>query len=130
MRIAIPTNDGTTISEHFGRSAAFAVFEIENGQVKARELRTNAGQHLHEEGGCGHRAEGHGPHSHAGILSALAGCETVICGGMGPRAAEALKSAGVTPVITAVPGSIEGAIAAYVKGELAAGPDEYCRCRH
>ena len=27
MKVAVPTNDGTTKSEHFGRSAAFLVFE-------------------------------------------------------------------------------------------------------
>ena len=42
MRIAIPTNDGASISEHFGRSAAFLIFEIENGQIKRRDSRPTA----------------------------------------------------------------------------------------
>ncbi len=130
MRIAVPTNDGATISEHFGRSAAFLVFEVENGQIKNREWRRNTGRHVHEEGTCGHTSEGHGTHSHAGILSALSGCATVICGGMGMRAAEALKSAGVTPVVTAVPASVEDAVTAYLNGELAKSTGEYCRCQH
>jgi predicted Fe-Mo cluster-binding NifX family protein len=130
MRIAVPTNDGKTISEHFGRSAAFLVFEIENGQIKNREMRTNAGQHADDGRTCGHSAAGSEPHRHAGILSTLTGCETVICTGMGWRAAEALKSAGISPVVASAPEPVEDAMAAYLKGELAAGPEEYCRCQH
>ena len=29
MKIAVPTNDGVTMSHHFGRSAAFLVFDVE-----------------------------------------------------------------------------------------------------
>ena len=50
MRIAVPTNDGASISEHFGRSASFLIFEIENGQIKSRELRTNGAKHSHAQG--------------------------------------------------------------------------------
>lgn len=40
MRIAVPTNDGITVSPHFGRSAGFLVFEIEERRIKSREMRT------------------------------------------------------------------------------------------
>ena len=52
MRIVVPTNDGTSISEHFGRSAAFLIFEAENGQIKSREMKTNGAQHSHTQGNC------------------------------------------------------------------------------
>ena len=39
MRIAVPTNDGISISEHFGRSAAFLIFETENGKIKTHRLK-------------------------------------------------------------------------------------------
>ncbi len=130
MRIAVPTNDGTTIADHFGRSAAFLVFEIEDGQIRGRELRANTAQHTHEAGSCGHAAGEEGKHNHAGILAALEGCQTVLCGGMGWRAAEALKAAGVTPVTTVAAGPVDDAVAAYLKGELAAGSGEFCRCGH
>ena len=94
MKIAIPTNDGTSISAHFGRSAAFLIFEAENGQVKRQELKSNSQHHSHDQGSCGHEAEGHAQHSHQGILSALDGCEVVICAGMGQGAVDALKSTG------------------------------------
>ncbi|MCL5744849.1 MAG: NifB/NifX family molybdenum-iron cluster-binding protein, partial [Acidobacteria bacterium] len=97
MRIAVPTNDGKSISEHFGKSAGFLVFEVENDQVKNREMRTNEMQHSHEQGACHHAARPGGPHSHASLVSTLAGCEVVLCAGMGQRAADALKSSGITP---------------------------------
>ncbi len=50
MRIAVPTNDGKPISEHFGRSASFLVFEVESDQVKNRETRINEMQHSHKQG--------------------------------------------------------------------------------
>lgn len=130
MRVAVPTNDGTSISEHFGRSAAFLIFEIENGQITSREARPNAAQHSHAQGSCGDGSGRHEPHSHAGILSSLSGCDVVICAGMGSRAAEALKSGGITPVLVAVLGSAEAAVSAYLKGELRSGSEDYCRCAH
>ena len=130
MRIAVPTNDGTTVSEHFGRSRTFVVFEIQDGQIRNRELRANSAQHSHEQGSCGKGSEAHGSHNHAGLLAALAGCDAVICAGMGWRAAEALKSAGIASVIAAAPGSVEDAIARYLEGNLATNPDAYCACRH
>jgi nitrogen fixation protein NifB len=130
MRIAVPTNDGTNISEHFGRSAAFLVFEIENGRIGSRQMRPNAACHSHEKGACGESGGSHGSHSHAGILAALEGCQTVICAGMGQRAAEALQSAGITPVLAAAQGSAEAAVAAYLRGERAALSEGFCRCSH
>lgn len=84
MRIAVPTNDGKSISEHFGRSASFLVFEVENDQVKNRETRANEMQHSHEQGNCHNAAGRGGPHSHASLVSTLAGCEVVLCAGYGP----------------------------------------------
>lgn len=130
MRIAVPTNDGTSIAEHFGRCAAFLVFEIENGRIKSHEVRTNAAQHSHAQSSCGDGSGPHEPHSHAGIVSSLSGCDVVICAGMGWRAAEALKSSGIAPVLASVSGSPEEAVGAYLKGELPAGHDGFCRCAH
>lgn len=130
MRIAVPTNDGTSVSDHFGRSAAFLVFEVDNGKIIRREIRTNAAQHSHSEGGCGETSGRHELHSHDAILTTLAGCDVVLCGGMGWRAAEALQSGGITPMMIAGPGSAEGAVTAYLAGDARPAADGYCRCEH
>jgi predicted Fe-Mo cluster-binding NifX family protein len=84
MRIAVPTNDGVTLSEHFGRSAAFLIFELENGRITKRETRPNRAHHAAADGECHHGGGGE-RHSHAGILTVLAGCDVVLWGGMGGR---------------------------------------------
>jgi predicted Fe-Mo cluster-binding NifX family protein len=130
MKIALPTNDGISISPHFGRSAGFIVFDIEEGRIGNREIRPNAMQHSHAQGACDHSAGAQGPHDHGAIVGALAGCDVVICAGMGWRAAEALKSAGITEVIVAPPGPAESAVAAYLAGQLSSGGQHFCHCNH
>ena len=129
MKIAVPTNDGATISEHFGRSADFLIFEIENGQIKSRELKKNGMEHSHAPGACDHHAAESKAHSHAGILAALDGCQVVICAGMGQRAAEALKGCGTRIVVTSV-ASAEAAVSAHLAGKLASQAESFCRCSH
>ena len=129
MKIAIPTNDGTSISEHFGRSASFLIFDIENGHIKRRELKPNGAKHSHSPGTCDHRTTGSEPHSHAGILAALAGCDIVICGGMGQKAAEALRSCG-TQILVAPPASAEYTVVAYLAGKLTPQTERFCGCQH
>jgi len=129
MKIGVPTNDGTMISEHFGRSAGFLVFDIEDGKIKSRELKANGMTHSHGQGECGHHSDGSQPHSHAGILSALEGCDRVICAGMGQRAAQALRASGIEIVIAA-PASAEETVAAYLAGKLPAAGESFCQCHH
>ncbi len=128
MRIAVPTDDGVTLSAHFGRSAAFLIFELENGQITKRETRPNGAHHAKGKGECQHGG-GEG-HSHAGFVTALAGCDVVLCGGMGRRAADALKAGGISPVPVSASGSAEELVAAYAAGSLITSADSFCRCSH
>jgi predicted Fe-Mo cluster-binding NifX family protein len=130
MRIAVPTNDGTSVSPHFGRSAGFLVFEVEDGRIKSHELRSNTMQHSHAEGGCGHDPVQPEHPSHDRIVVALAGCDVVICAGMGWRAAQALKAGGIGEVVFATPGPAEEAVAAFLAGKLTATDENFCRCSH
>lgn len=130
MRIGVPTNDGAAISEHFGRSAAFLIYEIADGQIIDVETRPNGAQHSHSPGTCGHTPAESGSHSHAGILAALNGCDAVICAGMGAGAAEALQCGGVRVIAIAPPRRAEEAVAAYLRGSLETTAGEFCRCQH
>lgn len=127
MRIAVPTDDGVTIAQHFGRSAAFLVFEVENKVIQSRETRPN-GMHKSDDGHqCAH-GEGHTGHSHSPIVDALAGCQVVLCGGMGGRAAEALGAAGISAIMVAPLGTAEETVAAWLGGTLPQAPGGFCRC--
>jgi nitrogen fixation protein NifB len=128
MRIAVPTNDGTLISEHFGRSAAFVIFETEDGQIKSRAMKANGAHHA--QGVCGHHSTENKPHTHTGIVAALKGCEVVICAGMGSRAAEALKANGVSLIVTTTPGPAEEVVSAFLAGKLTPKAESFCACRH
>jgi predicted Fe-Mo cluster-binding NifX family protein len=150
MKIAIPTNDGYTISPHFGRSAGFLIVETEDGRIVSAELRRNTMEHSHEAGhGHGqepcanheaahghahepcsnHEAGGHA-HGHASLTTLLADCETVLCAGMGMRAAEALKQAGVSHIAVTSPGSIEEKVLSLLAGTLDTSGGSFCRCSH
>lgn len=128
MRIAIPTNDGTSISEHLGRSAAFLIYETESGQITSRAMKTNGAHHAQEA--CGQHSTESKPHSHSGIVAALKGCEVVICAGMGSRAAEALKANGVTQIVVTTPGPAEEIVSAFLAGKLTCKTESFCACRH
>ncbi|MGA3119092.1 MAG: NifB/NifX family molybdenum-iron cluster-binding protein [Syntrophobacteraceae bacterium] len=128
MRIAVPTDDGTSIAEHFGRSAAFLIFETGDGRITGRLTKTNHANHT--QGSCGHDSAGSQAHSHSGILSALKGCEVVICAGMGSRAAEAIKAGGVTRIVVTTPGPAEEAVSDFLAGKLTRQAENFCVCRH
>ena len=130
MKIGVPTNDGTSISEHFGRSAAFLIFEVESGKITGREVRRNGMRHERERGECDHNSPAHEPHSHASIVSSLSGCEVVICAGMGQRAAEALKAGGVKQVLVTDPGPAEQIVTAYLGGSIRPRATGFCSCHH
>jgi predicted Fe-Mo cluster-binding NifX family protein len=130
MNIAVPTNDGLSIAEHFGRSAGFLLFQTESGRITSRQLKENTAQHTHAQSNCASHSGPVGAHDHAAILSALAGCEVVICAGMGWRAAEALKQAGVREVIVTKPGPVEEQVQAYLRGELTSTGETFCQCSH
>jgi len=108
MKIAIPSDEGTYLSQHFGRTLGFTIFEVADGQIINQEYRLNdftghvLGQHdQHQNQGAGH--EDHAQHSHNRILNALNDCEVVIAGGMGRRLVDDLTDAGKRIIITTQP---------------------------
>ena len=105
MKIAIPSDEGTYLSQHFGKTLGFTIFEVDNGHILKQEYRPNTftghalGQHQeHQHHGPEH--EEHAQHSHNRILNALHDCEVVIAGGMGRRLVDDLTEAGKRIIIT------------------------------
>ena len=127
MRIAAITDDGETISQHFGRARHYKVFTVEDGEVVGRELRDKAGHHdfagQHgDEHGAGDDPRGHGfgqgaGRRHAGMIEAIRDCDVVLVRGMGRGAHVALQEAGVEPIVTDIV-AIEDAVAAYLRGDI------------
>jgi predicted Fe-Mo cluster-binding NifX family protein len=128
MKIAVASTDGVSISPHFGRSKSFIVFDVANGQVAGREVRENS-YTAHAQGRCeGHEGHDHSqPHSHAAVVHALGDCQVVLCYGMGWRAAEDLKQAGIQAFVLDAEVSPEEAVQAFLDGKVKPG-GAFCRC--
>lgn len=124
MKIAVASMDGSSVSQHFGQSRSFIVFEMDGQQIKGRELRSGEST-PHNDGVCHGEASKQG-----GMAGMLAGCDVLICGGMGAGAANAVQQMGVKPVI--VPGvpSPEQAVALFVEGKIDSAAVSLCNCHH
>lgn len=94
MRIAVAYNEDGTISQHFGKTAHFKFFDIEDGKVT-------------------HSAVVHiGADKHCSIVSDLqaGNADAVICGGIGNGAVNKLNAAGIE-LYAGVKGTADQAIA-------------------
>ena len=108
MRIAATYEDGR-IFQHFGHTERFKVYDVENGEViVATTVNTN---------GSGHGAL-------ADILKKL-NVDTLICGGIGGGARQALSEAGIK-LYGGVTGDADKAVEALLAGTLKFDPEVKC----
>ncbi len=106
MKIAIATDDGRTVTGHFGRAGHYAVLTLESGAVVGREMRPKHSPHVaatdtHQDSEKG--SHGVGPASdarHDQMAAVIADCSAVICGGMGRGAYDRMTANGITPIVT------------------------------
>lgn len=108
MRIAVTYENGE-VFQHFGHTAQFKLYDVEEGKVVSSRVVSTNGQ-------------GHG--ALAGVLLAE-GADTLICGGIGGGAQMALSAAGIK-LYGGVSGSADQAVAALLAGELDFDPDVHC----
>lgn len=129
MKIAAITDDGKTISQHFGRARYYLVCTVEDGRIAGQELREKAGHHsFAPHQGSDHHASG--PHGfdaasrnrHGQMLSVIADCEAVLAGGMGLGMQRNLEEVGIRPLLTDVE-DIQEAVRAFAEGRLAVRPE-------
>ena len=124
MKIAAITDDGNTISQHFGRAQYYLVATIENGEIIDRELREKLGHsqfanepHAADTPGQPHGMDPASHNRHIQMSEAIADCEALLCRGMGMGAYESMKTRGIKPIVTDI-ASIDEAVMAYVKGNI------------
>ena len=110
MRIAV-THENGNVFQHFGHTAQFAIYDVEDGEIKASVVIPTLGS-------------GHG--ALAGFLK-NSHVDALICGGIGGGAQAALKEAGIQ-LYGGVQGSCEAAVKALIAGEL--NYDPAARCDH
>lgn len=124
MKIAVITDDGKTISQHFGRAQYYLVADVENGQIVSRELRDKFGHkqfanqpHPEEQPGQLHGMDVASHNKHLQMAEAIADCEALLCRGMGMGAYESMKTRGIRPVVTDI-ADVDDAVMAYVGGDI------------
>ena len=100
MKIAVPYENGQ-VFQHFGHSGQFKIYDVEDGRIAAERIAVPAGS-------------GHG--ALAGFLSGLE-VDTLICGGIGAGAQEALAQAGIR-LYGGVTGGADEAVRALLAGTL------------
>ena len=101
-KIAIPSN-GEVLDAHFGRAAAFTVFEIEGIEARKVEILSATGlQHQHE-----------------GLASMFKrnGVDVLVCGGIGGGMINGLNAVGLA-VVTGASGNVGDVATSYAKGSL------------
>ncbi len=125
MKIASITDDGKTISQHFGRAPYFMVITVEAGKIVNREMRDKLGHAQFEGEGHDHQEDASGRHGygpaaadrHGRMAEAITDCEALLCGGMGMGAYESMKALNIRPVVTDL-SDIDEAVLAYARGQI------------
>ena len=108
MKIAVTYENGE-VFQHFGHTAQFKLYEVEDGKiVNAEVVDTN---------GSGHGAL-------AGLLSEL-NVNILICGGIGGGAQMALAQSGIK-LFGGVHGNADEAVEAFVANSLSYDPEAKC----
>lgn len=108
MKIAVTYEDGQ-VFQHFGHTEQFKVYEAEDKSVISTQIIGT--------GGSGHGAL-------AGFLKET-GVETLICGGIGGGARNALRDAGIE-LYPGVSGDADSAVQAFLNGSLVYDPETLC----
>jgi len=123
LKVAVVTEDSTTISQHFGRAPLYLVVTVEDGKIVSKETRAKAGHHTfaahHIELAQGekHGYDAGSQVRHASMMENIADCQVLIVRGMGWGAYESLKSHNIQPIVTDVV-NIDEAINLYLEGKL------------
>ncbi len=126
MKIAVITEDGQTISQHFGRAPYYLVFSVENNEIVGKELRDKAGHrqfaqeehdHNEEHDPRGHGFGAHSDAKHVRMIESIQDCEAIIVRGMGRGAYLAMEQANIRPFVTEI-ADAEEAVKAYIDGTL------------
>jgi len=142
MKLAFVTDNGISISKHFGRALFYEILQIKDGQVVSRERRDKiqhaqfAGKsHSHYEHGYGEQGhgrvvQGHGfshgaqhrfdpaaQDRHIRMAQEIQDCQYLVVGGMGADAYESMKQVGITPIVTEL-NTIDEAVKAFLAGSL------------
>ena len=117
MKIAVPTISKKgfedLIGQHFGRSPTYTIVDSESSAVK---VVNNTSHHM---GGSGYPPE----------LLSKKGVKAILCSGMGSRALQMFKDAGIKVYVGAF-GTVADAIESWRNGELQEADETHACTQH
>jgi len=124
VKIAVISEDGTNISQHFGRAPYYVIITVEGGKIVTKETRDKTGHHTfaaHQPPDLAPN-ERHGYNAgaqvrHKSMAETISDCQILLVGGMGWGAYEAMQSYNITPIVTDV-SNIDEAVQLYLDGKL------------
>lgn len=100
-KIAITTEEGEVIFQHFGRCSRFTIYELAGNTLLSKKVL--------ESNGAGHEE--------LAVLLKENNIDVLICGGIGEGAINALTEYGIR-VVSGMQGDIDVAAAAYLDGDI------------
>ncbi|PKO14624.1 MAG: dinitrogenase iron-molybdenum cofactor biosynthesis protein [Chloroflexi bacterium HGW-Chloroflexi-10] len=126
QKIAVVSDDGQLISQHFGRALYYQVFTIEDGKITQTEMRDKKGHHQfasqdghghedHHEAGHGMDAESKDKHFQ--MAEAIRDCQVLIAGGMGMGARTHMNALNIQVIMTEI-FRTEDAVQRWIAGTL------------
>lgn len=128
MKLAVVTDDGTTVSQHFGRARYYAVLTVKDQHILGQEMLDRGDmvlppdEHHEARHGLGDAMDCHGTGTgaaaqHHRMVEPIKGCEALLTRGLSWSARECIINAGIRPVLTDIAGLNE-AVAAYLDGTI------------
>lgn len=123
FNIAVVTDDGLTISQHFGRAKYYEVLFVENGKVVKRERREKLGHHSFAQEEHHHQSnEQHGfdessHNKHVSMAEAIKDCQILLARGMGNGAYQSMLQLSIKPVVTDIK-NIDEAVQAVINDSI------------
>lgn len=108
MRIAVTYESGE-IFQHFGHTEKFKIYDVENNMIVGNQIIDTMGS-------------GHGALAEILVQNAV---DTLICGGIGGGAQNALAEAGIK-LYGGASGDADNAVRSLLAGTLAFNPDVQC----
>lgn len=108
MKIAVTTENGN-IFQHFGKCKEFTIYTIADGKITDKKVLDTS-----DSG-----------HSALAVLLGKNNVDTLICGGIGGGAREALKQNRIS-LVPGVTGNSEEAVTSYLEGKAIGDPDYVC----
>lgn len=114
IKIAAVTNDGLTVTGHFGMAEYYQVITLQDDHIIAQEKRPKPHHTIHPS----YEEALH--HDHIDMFAPIKDCQVLISGGMRGPAFEHAQENGLQVILTR--GSIDEVVGKYISGELSDHP--------